>query len=218
MIFKDIKRIFELNEDKDNAISMSRYMKNNFKFYGIPSPKRKEIEKSFINSAKKKKIIDWKLLDLCYEDEYRELQYFANDYLIAMQKYLKYDDIHRLLKYAKTKQWWDTIDFLDKIIGNIGLTDNRVNELMIELSKCDDMWLRRLSIDHQNSRKEKTNKELLEKIIKNNLDSKEFFNNKAIGWSLRNYSKIDPDCVKKFITDNIDELDKLSIKEASKYI
>ena len=35
---------------------------------------------------------------------------------------------------------------------------------MIELSECDDMWLRRLSIDHQNSRKEKTNKELMEKI------------------------------------------------------
>lgn len=36
-----------------------------------------------------------------------------------------------LSKRKKTKQWWDTIDFFDKVIGEIGLRDNRVNDLMI---------------------------------------------------------------------------------------
>ena len=218
MNFNDIKKVFEQNENRENAIEMSRYMKDNFKFYGIPSPKRKEISKAFISDAKKSKIVDWKLLNACYKDEHRELQYFANDYLMAMNKYLMYEDIENILVYAKTKQWWDTIDFLDKIIGNIGLHDNRVNDLMIELSKCDDMWLRRLAIDHQNGRKEKTNSDLLEKIIVNNFDSKEFFINKAIGWSLRDYSKVNPEWVSDFIVKYKDKLDKLSIKEASKYI
>ena len=155
MNFNDIKKAFEQNENRENAIEMSRYMKDKFKFYGIPSPKRKELSKAFISDAKKSKIVDWKLLNACYKDEHRELQYFANDYLMAMNKYLTYEDIENILVYAKTKQWWDTIDFLDKIIGNIGLYDNRVNDLMIELSKSDDMWLRRLAIDHQNGRKEK---------------------------------------------------------------
>ena len=127
-------------------------------------------------------------------------------------------DVENILIYAKTKQWWDTIDFLDKIIGNIGLRDNRVNDLMIALSKCDDMWLRRLAIDHQNGRKEKTNSNLLEEIIVNNFGSKEFFINKAIGWALRDYSKVNPEWVRDFIVKHKDELDKLSIKEASKYI
>lgn len=218
MNFNDIKKVFEQNENRENAIEMSRYMKDNFKFYGIPSPKRKEISKAFISDAKKSKIVDWKLLNACYKDEHRELQYFANDYLMAMNKYLMYEDVENILIYAKTKQWWDTIDFLDKIIGNIGLRDNRVNDLMIALSKCDDMWLRRLAIDHQNGRKEKTNPDLLEEIIVNNFGSKEFFINKAIGWALRDYSKVNPEWVSDFIVKYKDKLDKLSIKEASKYI
>ena len=79
-------------------------------------------------------------------------------------------------------------------------------------------WLRRIAIDHQLNRKEKTNKELLEKIIVNNLGSSEFFINKAIGWSLREYSKTNPAWVKNFINRYKDKLDKLSIREASKYI
>ena len=43
------------------------------------------------------------------------------------------------------------------------------------------------------------NTELLEKILENNLNSSEFFINKAIGWALRDYSKTNPAWVKKFI-------------------
>ena len=63
---------------------------------------------------------------------------------------------------------------------------------MLEWSLDEDFWLRRIAIDHQLGRKEKTNTELLEKILVNNLGSREFFINKAIGWSLRDYSKTDP--------------------------
>ena len=124
MNFNDIKKVFEQNENRENAIEMSRYMKDNFKFYGIPSPKRKKISKAFISDAKKSKIVDWKLLNACYKDEHRELQYFVIDYLLAMNKYLTYNDIHKIMKFIKSKQWWDTIDFLDRIVGNIGLNDN----------------------------------------------------------------------------------------------
>ena len=60
--------------------------------------------------------------------------------------------------------------------------------------------------------------ELLEKIIVNNFGSNEFFINKAIGWSLRDYSKTNPKWVKEFVGKYKDKMDKLSIKEASKYI
>lgn len=110
------------------------------------------------------------------------------------------------------------IDCFDSVIGEIGLRDSRVDELMLVWSKEEDFWLRRIAIDHQLNRKEKTNKELLEKIIVNNLGSSEFFINKAIGWSLREYSKTNPAWVKNFINRYKDKLDKLSIREASKYI
>ena len=60
--------------------------------------------------------------------------------------------------------------------------------------------------------------ELLEKILVNNFGSSEFFINKAIGWSLRDYSKSNPEWVRGFIEKYRDKMNSLSIKEASKYI
>lgn len=213
-----IKKEFEANRDNENAVKMAKYMRNMFQFYGLPTPKRKQIYKDFLKEEKTTMSIDWELLDKCYNDEYREFQYFVMDYLISFQKFLTYEDVPKIKNYIKTKQWWDTIDGFDRIIGNIAFTDSRINDLMLAWSKDDDIWLRRIAIDHQLLRKEKTNTELLKQIIINNFGSDEFFINKAIGWSLRDYSKTNPQWVKNFIDKYRDRMDKLSIKEASKYI
>ena len=47
-------------------------------------------------------------------------------------------------------------------------------------------------------------------------DENEFFIRKAIGWSLREYSKYDPDWVREII--DIENLEGLAKREASKYI
>jgi len=49
-----------------------------------------------------------------------------------------------------------------------------------------------------------------------NLDSKEFFINKATGWSLRQYARTDPKAVKKFVEST--QLHPLSRREAMKHI
>ena len=89
---------------------------------------------------------------------------------------------------------------------------------MLEWSTDEDFWVRRIAIDHQLCRKERTNTELLEKILVNNFGSSEFFINKAIGWSLRDYSKTNPDWVRNFVETHKDKMAKLSIREASKYL
>ena len=216
--YLELKEKFEANRDDENAVKMAAYMRNLFSFYGLSTPKRKAIYKDFLKSEKRKKIIDWDLLNRCYADEHREFHYFVMDYLVAMQKFLKFDDVSHIEKYIKTNQWWDTIDGLDRIVGNIAFTDERINDLMLEWSTDEDFWVRRIAIDHQLCRKERTNTELLEKILVNNFGSSEFFINKAIGWSLRDYSKTNPDWVRNFVETHKDKMDKLSIREASKYL
>jgi len=216
--YNKIRAVFEASSNRDIAVQMEAYMRNQFRFYGIKTPVRRAISRDLINADRRSKTIDWEFLDRCWEDEHREMQYFVLDYLRAMQKYQKFDDIPRLQRYIKTKQWWDTIDGLDRIVGNIGLADERVNDLMLSWSTADDIWLRRIAIDHQIGRKEKTNTILLERILLNNLGSSEFFINKAIGWSLREYSKTNPEWVRTFIGKNRDRMSSLSIREASKYL
>lgn len=216
--YNEIKSLFETHQDEDNAMKMAKYMRNQFIFYGLPTPKRRQLYRDFLKNEKKKKVIDWDFLDICYEDEHREFQYFVIDYLSAMQMCLSYDDVEHIKKYIKMKQWWDTIDAFDMVIGQIGLKDIRIEQLMMEWSVDNDFWLRRIAIDHQLHRKEKTNTELLEKIIVNNFGNDEFFINKAIGWSLREYSKCNPKWVTAFINKYRSQMHPLSIKEASRHI
>lgn len=213
-----IKELFESKYDEENAVQMSKYMKDKFIFYGIPSPERKALYKDFLKEEKGSKMIDWSFLDRCYEDEHREFQYLVSDYLISMKKYVNYEDIDRIRRYITTKSWWDTIDFLCKVIGDIGMRDERVADLMLEWSEDSNFWIRRAAILHQLVYKKKTNTELLSSIIFNCLGSNEFFVNKAIGWALREYSKTDPEWVKDFISRYKDKMSSLSIKEASKYL
>lgn len=214
-----IKAAFETQRNIEKAKQMAAYMRNQFSYYGLQTPERRRIYQPLLKEARKMKMIDWQFLDQCWEDSHREFQYLVTDYLTALQKELTYEDIERHLKYyATTKQWWDTIDSLDRIIGNIAFVDERVNDLMLAWSKDEDMWLRRIAIDHQLTRKNKTNKELLAQIIVNNLGSEEFFINKAIGWSLRDYSKINPDWVRNFVEQHRLQMAPLSIREACKYL
>lgn len=216
--YQELKQKLIENSNPELAKQMEKYLRNKFKFYGLKSPERRKSYRDLIKAEKKNKKIDWKFLDQAWSDSHRESQYFVCDYLISLEKYLTFEDIDHIFYYVKSKQWWDTIDSLIKPIGKIGLRDERVNELMLSWSKDSDFWVRRIAIEHQLLRKDKMNSELLEKILENNLNSSEFFINKAIGWALRDYSKTNPEWVRKFIKDHSSKMAPLSIKEGSKYL
>ena len=215
MNFTEIKDLLSKNADPEKATEMAAYMRDIFAFFGIPKPKRAELTKQYIKKTNK---ICWNFVFDCFSANEREFQYVALDYLNNNKKLLNKADIPNIKKLAETKSWWDSIDCLDEIVGFIALNDESMNELLIDWSKDKNFWLRRIAIDHQLGRKEKTNTELLALIIKNNFNQDEFFINKAIGWALREYSKTNPNWVKQFIKDNEKNMAKLSIKEASKYL
>ena len=217
----DFNKLYEemiQHKNEEQAQKMSKYMLNKFEYIGIKTPERRKIFKNFFKEYKNEEKIDWEFVNKCWENKYREFQYVAADYLKNMKDKLTIDDIPKLKQLILKKSWWDTIDNLDMTIGALALKDSNVNKILLEWSLDENIWLRRIAIDHQLLRKEKTNTELLEKILKNNLGQTEFFINKAIGWALRDYSKTNPKWVKNFIEKNKEKMAKLSIKEASKYL
>ena len=217
----DFSKLYEemiQHKNEEQAQKMSKYMLNKFEYIGIKTPERREIFKIFFKEYKNEEKIDWEFVNKCWENKYREFQYIAADYLKNMKDKLTIDDIPKLKQLILKKSWWDTIDNLDMTIGTLALKDSNVNKILLEWSIDENIWLRRIAIDHQLLRKEKTNTELLEKILKNNLGQTKFFINKAIGWALRDYSKTNPEWVKNFIEKNRENMAKLSIKEASKYL
>jgi len=208
----------EKHRDDKQGAQMSAYMQNLFPFLGIQKPKLKGLEKMFLQELKKKEQIDWDFINACWGKNYREAQYVALDYLKTKAKKLADEDLPKLKRLITTKSWWDTIDAIDEYVGEIVLRNSELEKEMIAWSKSDNLWVRRVSIDFQQKYKGKTNTDLLETIIVNNLGSSEFFINKAIGWSLREYSKVNSAWVGDFIKRHEGKLAKLSVKEASKYL
>ena len=216
-LFNIIKEL-EARANTARALDMSRYMKNKFPFFGIQAPIRDEICKPYFKDAKKEKKIDWDFVECCWQHEKRECQYVAAHYLKSMQKFLVFDDLEKLKNLVIKKSWWDTVDTLDRVIGSLIYHDEILKEKILKWSIDDNIWLRRVAIDHQLLQKDKTDTILLEKILVNNLNQNEFFINKAIGWALRDYSKTNPEWVKNFIEKYKKNMAQLSIREASKYI
>ena len=209
----------ENNRNELLAESMEKYMRDKFNFLGIRGPKRTELFKKYFPTARKTKEIDWNFIETCWNKEEREFQYAVVYYLKAMQKFLKKGDISKLKYLVVTKSWWDTVDLLSKIIGDVVNRNKELKTLMLEWSKKEnDIWLRRVAILHQLSFKENVDKLLLETILEDNLCDSEFFINKAIGWALRDYSKVNPEWVRKFIEKNRSEMANLSLREAMKYL
>ncbi|MDW8802497.1 DNA alkylation repair protein [Clostridium sp. A1-XYC3] len=214
----DIVEIFYRNKSEENALPMSAYMKNQFPFLGLKRPKRNELQKAFIKEAKKKKEIDWDFVFKCWALPEREFQYLAADYLVAMKDYMLDTEIEKIEKLIVTKSWWDAADILaPKVVGELcSKYPYLIEEYIMKWCINDNIWLRRTSLLFQLKYKEKTDTELLEKIILENKDTKEFFVNKAIGWILREFSKTNKEWVKSFIDNNT--LHPLSAKEGSKYL
>ena len=209
---------FLAHQNPDNASDMKRYMKNHFEFLGIKTPERRALSRDFLREKAKEGCVDWVLVDHLWALDYREFQYLAGDYLKKVQKWLTLADLDKLYALAVQKSWWDSIDFLDEHVGSIVQRFPQAKATMLVWSQDDNFWIRRLAIDHQLGFKRETDADLLAQIIQNNLGSDEFFINKAIGWSLREYSKVAPDWVRDFIAAYDDELSRLSIREGLKVL
>ena len=213
MLLKELQNL----ANADDARAMKAYMRGRFEFLGVKTPARRKAAKAFFKKHGGADI-DWRFVRQAWEHPFREMQYAALDYLETRKNLLHPGDLPQLKKLAQTKSWWDTIDFLDRLAGGIIAGFPETRPVILQWSRDEDIWLRRLAIDHQLLRKDQTDQHLLEQILVNNLNQTEFFINKAIGWALRDYSKTNPVWVKNFIRQHHGKMAPLSIREASKYL
>lgn len=212
-----IVEIYKKNANRELAIRMESYMKNHFSFLGIPKPLRADISKEFLKGKSKIKEIDWKFVFQMFELPDREYQYLALEYLRKLEKNLQKSDIELIEKLILTKSWWDSVDSIAPLVGVLCQKYPELKKEVLERWILNsNIWLKRITIIFQLKYKNETDTEFLSKAILSNNLSKDFFVNKAIGWSLRQYSKFNADWVKVFISTH--SLAPLSIREGSKFL
>lgn len=217
---KSLEIAFLKNSNHENAWAMAKYMRNHFLFFGIKTDDRRHILKAIWKEnqeevSEKPREIALKL----FAKTQRELQYCALEILIKQLKgnYRK-EDIQLIEKLIITNSWWDSVDTIAKnILGQYLLEYPLETKKVIErFLNSENMWLNRSAILFQLGYKEKTNFDLLQFKCEKHKNSTEFFIQKAIGWALREYAKINPEAVKNFVNNT--QLKPLSKKEALKNI
>lgn len=214
-----LTKLFEENRNETEAGPMKTYMKGQFSFLGIKKPLRNELEKQFFNQINilKEPFNPGFILQLWAKEE-REYQYTALTYLEKSIKKLQKDDLGLMETLITAKSWWDTVDALaQKPVGAIAAQSPEViDETINEWAVSENLWLRRSAILFQLKYKQNTDEGLLFDYIVKNAGSKEFFIQKAIGWALREYSKTNPQSVKRFLEEH--QVSALSLREGSKYL
>lgn len=211
--------LLENHADAAKAAPMARYMRDQFPFLGIKSPERKTLFRQFIAESGLPQLQDLEaaVWDLWQLPE-REYQYCAQDLLHRMRKQIRPDFVPLLERLITTKSWWDTVDGLaSHAVGGLFTRYPDVREPTVaRWRNSDNFWLRRTTLLFQLGYKDKTDEALLLALIEENLDSDEFFIQKAIGWVLREYSKTAPNVVQRYVA--LTTLAPLSEREALKWM
>ena len=206
-------------EDPVRAVTMKKYMKNKFEYYGVASPQLHQATKPFLLKQNLPTVSEIPKLTLeFWNHREREAQYFAIELL---KKYVTRSPENWIEFYEElivTKSWWDTVDAL--AAWQVGYHfKNHPDQIAPFTSKWMDsgnMWLQRTCLIFQLKYKEKTDFELMRSFIRPLAGSKEFFIQKAIGWALREYSKVFPQKAMEFVSTQ--SLAKLSYREATRIV
>jgi len=214
-----LKTLFEKNADPVQAMPMKKYMRDQFEYLGIKTPQNVALQKRFFEEYgfPKRSDLDIVLRDL-WSLPQREFQYVAVGLLGRANKEIPTKFVKTIEYLLVTKSWWDTVDSIAG--GTVGVHFQRFPEVrekyLAKWRPSENFWLRRTAILFQLNYKKETDFDLLCEIICENLGSKEFFINKAIGWALRQYARTDPKAVRKFVKST--DLHPLSRREAMKHL
>lgn len=217
--FAELKSAFEKHADPYIAAGAKSYMRNLSEFYGLPSPLRRQLTKEFLaKSGYPPYEQAEEMVRYAWEQPQREWQYAAME---IIERYVRKADqnLPDIAEWMITnKSWWDSVDFIAPNIAGVLFKNHPEikNQYIEKWMQSGNLWLQRSCLLHQLRYNKTTDEVLLFNLCERLANHPDFFIRKAIGWSLRQYSKSFPEAVIGFV--NTHKLSNLSHKEAMKVI
>jgi 3-methyladenine DNA glycosylase AlkD len=210
---------FDAVRDPGAAVAMRAYMRDQFEFVGIQNGPRTAIAREVFADLGRPAADD--LLPFAHgawARTERDHQYVAAKLLRRHVKLLPAGAIEDLETLITTKSWWDTVDELARnVVGPLVRANPELVAVMDAWIDDDDIWLARTAILFQGTYKDATDADRLFRYCLRRAADTEFFLRKAIGWALRDHSKVDEAAVRAFVAAHDAELSGLSKREALRY-
>lgn len=207
--------------DASRAAAMQAYMRGQFEFIGIPTPRRRAATAALIRPPQASAVLLESAAAL-WAMAPREFQYVAVDLLARHWRALGLAQVDALLALAQRRAWWDTVDALAGIVGDIVRTAGKAGQaaqpMMDTALRHDNLWVRRIAMLHQLGWRADTDVDRLFAYARQLASEEDFFIRKAIGWALRDYARHDPAAVREFLRNSGRQLSALSVREAAKHL
>jgi 3-methyladenine DNA glycosylase AlkD len=219
----DVISTLEALADPVRAAPMRAYMKDHFAYLGIATPQRRAAVTPLLRRVAG---IDGDQLLVLANELWllprREYQYVALDLLARYWKSLNPDHVEPLLALVQQKSWWDSVDGLASVIGDV-LRAGRAREpgcqRRMDLAIEDgNLWVRRVAMLHQNGWRGETDTQRLFAYALSLAPEPDFFIRKAIGWALRDHAHHNPELVRAFLRAQQARLSGLTLREAGKHL
>jgi len=208
--------------DAQQAVPMRAYMLNQFAFLGIRAPARRQALRGL------PKLSAWTapellaLADKLWDLPEREFQYVAVDLLAKHHRQLGHESVAHLLQLVQCKPWWDTVDGLAGVVGDILLRARAgqpdAQRAMDACLSHPNLWVRRVAMLHQLGWKAHTDEVRLLHYALALAPEPDFFIRKAIGWALRDHARTRPEAVRAFLAQHAQSLSGLTRREAAKHL
>ncbi|MFM0225115.1 DNA alkylation repair protein [Paraburkholderia dipogonis] len=220
---KEIKAALVPHADAERALAMRAYMRDQFEFIGVPTPLRRHaVTPVFRRLPVENADHLLACANLLWTMPAREYQYVATDLLARNWKTLAMADIAHLLTIAQHASWWDSIDPLAAVVGDV-LKAARVETPQAQATmdaalQHESLWVRRIAMIHQLGWREHTDEDRLFGYARSLAAESDFFIRKAIGWALRDYARHAPEAVSGFLSASRDLISPLTLREASKHL
>ena len=218
----ELKAALEAVAEPGRAAPMQAYMRGQFVFLGVAAPQRRLAAKALL--AGLQGVGAEVLLEhaqLLWQQPEREYQHVALDMLAMHRRQLLPEHIPALLGLARQRAWWDSIDGMADVVGDVLQAQLRRggdgHAHMEGALRHADFWLRRIAMLHQLGWRGDTDARWLFDAALALAHEDEFFIRKAIGWALRDYAHHAPAAVTAFANAHRQRLSALSYREALKH-
>lgn len=201
-----------LKHDKEKAEKLKRYLGTSLIVYGLDSKTQVELcKKGYTFYSGNKEGVFTSYCDVYHTSHSHEGKNQAFIYLDKNFKHISAKTQLELLPtWVEKVDNWAHSDYLSKFLTRLVENEETRKTMLTKVklwNNSNNLWERRQSLValyyYARTKKEFVPFELSTKLISNVIDDKEYFVQKAVGWTLRESYNVYPKETYKFIEENI---------------
>ncbi len=219
---REIRARLEPLGTEDRAVNEKRYLKSDLEFLGVKVPQVRREAKAWLRERgelSRRELVS--ITGVLWAAGVHELRSFAVDLSIFRLDDWSPDDLPRFEQWLREARTWAHVDAIAvQLIGRLLEREPAVAKTLDRWARDDNFWLRRSAMLALllGLRSGEGDWPRFVRYADAMLEEKEFFIRKAIGWILRETSKKRPERAENFVSDRLDRVSGLTLREAIRHL